>query len=65
NPSNWVVGRAFAQRLRASRKYQLRVRQTSCYCSKCRVGAYEECIPAKKYKALVGKVKTASGKENP
>ncbi|CAN0033351.1 unnamed protein product, partial [Pylaiella littoralis] len=33
NPSNWAVGRAFAQRLRASRKYQLRVRQTSCYCS--------------------------------
>ncbi|CAN0449667.1 unnamed protein product, partial [Pylaiella littoralis] len=44
------VGRIFAPRLRASRKYKLRVRQTSCYCSKCRVGAYEDCIPAKKYR---------------
>ncbi|CAN0331135.1 unnamed protein product [Pylaiella littoralis] len=65
NPHNWVVGRIFAPRLRVSRKYNLRLRQTSCYCSKCRVGAYEDCIPAKKYRAVVGMVKATSGKENP
>ncbi|CAN0457238.1 unnamed protein product [Pylaiella littoralis] len=64
-PENWVVGQAFPSRLRASRKYELRVRQTSCYCSMCRVGAYEDCIPAIKYNTLVGMVKNRSGKENP
>lgn len=66
NPSNWVVGRAFAQRLRASRKYQ------SASCSPNIVLLFEVqgrgirgVYPTKTYKALVGKVKTASGKENP
>lgn len=62
---NWVVDRCFPRILKISRKYKLRVRQTSCYCSECRVGAYERCIPAKKYLAVVGMVKIVSGKENP
>lgn len=38
----------------AKRQYRCRVRQASCYCSKCRVGEYPECMVAKTYPELVG-----------
>ncbi|CAB1100646.1 unnamed protein product [Ectocarpus sp. CCAP 1310/34] len=45
-----------------TKRYKLRVRQASCYCSKCSVGAYDDCVPAKKYEGMVGMVKAVSGK---
>lgn len=41
--------------------YTCRVRQASCYCSKCRVGAYAECRVASTYPDLVGMVHNRSG----
>lgn len=47
----------------AKRKYTCRVRQASCYCSKCRVGEYPECMVAKTYPDLVGMLRDGSGYE--
>ncbi|CAB1115471.1 unnamed protein product [Ectocarpus sp. CCAP 1310/34] len=45
-----------------TKRYELRVRQASCCCSKCSVGAYDDCFPARKYAGVVGMVKAVSGK---
>lgn len=45
------------------RRYRCRVRQASCYCSKCRVQEYAECMVAKTYPELVGTLGYGSGYE--
>ncbi|CAN0473788.1 unnamed protein product [Ectocarpus sp. 12 AP-2014] len=63
NPQRWQADESTVLTLPAvTKRYKLRVRQASCYCSKCSVGAYDDCVPAKKYAGMVGMVKAVSGK---
>ncbi|CAN0247623.1 unnamed protein product [Ectocarpus sp. 13 AM-2016] len=63
----WVVDESRARKWTAPKKFtrswKLRVRGASCYCSTCRVGCYDDCMVAKVYPDLVGKVMEKSGKE--
>ncbi|CAB1099369.1 unnamed protein product [Ectocarpus sp. CCAP 1310/34] len=62
NPGPEVVGPA-PRPEKVTRKYTCRVRKASCYCSKCRVGSYPDCMVAKNYPEIVGKVHEKSGKD--
>lgn len=53
----WVPPKAF------NREWKLRVRGTSCYCSTCRVGHFDDCMVANVYPALVGMIEERSGSE--
>ncbi|CAB1097138.1 unnamed protein product [Ectocarpus sp. CCAP 1310/34] len=63
NPQRWQADESTVLTLLAvTKRYKLRVRQASCHRSKCSVGAYNDCVPAKKYAGMVGMVKAVSGK---
>ncbi|CAB1107057.1 unnamed protein product [Ectocarpus sp. CCAP 1310/34] len=48
NPQRWQADESTVLTLpTVTKRYKLRVRQASCYCS-CSVGAYDDCVPAKK-----------------